>query len=156
MLTSVVLLATGCVYFGTPAEQIASERMIKAVAIAHPPVGNVIPVFVAIQCGNCKKGYRVPEPYIIRENVHAVNSGGQYVQALSVGVAARDAGGAENLVPLLTKATDDQVKGIFWGEFPGRYRHQPFLLMMINQGAVLADQQEWKLDSPEGEKLQVI
>ena len=130
--------------------------MIKAVAIAHPPVGNVIPVFVVIQCDNCQKGEGVKEPYIIRENVYALNSSGQYVQALEVGVAARDAGGAENLVPLLTKVTDDQVKEIFWTEFVGRYRDQPFLFMMLNQGAVLAAQKQWRLDSPEGEKLQVI
>ena len=49
------------------------------------------------------------QPFIQREDVYALNSAGQYVQALTLNNAEHGAGGAAILAPLLTKLTEDQA-----------------------------------------------
>lgn len=80
-------------------------------SIAHPPVGKVVPVFVAIDCDKCEFGGMLwsTQPFIQREDVYALNSAGQYVQALTLNNAEHGAGGAAILAPLLTKLTEDQA-----------------------------------------------
>jgi len=104
MIASALLLAVGCAAQIPP-----SERIIKAVAIAHPPIGKVVPVLVAMNCENCEHSGLIAEPFIKRENVYALNSSGQYVRSLSDHEAERDAGRPEGLASLLTYVTADQA-----------------------------------------------
>lgn len=106
MLASVAVLIAGC---ATRTTGRLVGRNIEAAAIAHPPIGKVVPVFVAISCENCKHGFSVEQPFIERENVYALNRDGQYIQALTRGNAERDAGGAAVLAPVLTNVTDGQA-----------------------------------------------
>jgi hypothetical protein len=144
MFASALLLTAGC------AAQIpVSERIIKAIAVAHPPIGKVVPVFVAINCENCAHGALVKEPFIERRNIYALNGAGQYIPALTRADAERDAGGAAVLAPVLTNVTDGQAMDAHAAETARQWtfgRNRPsYLFLQRSTVYPVEDQKFWAI-----------
>lgn len=97
------LLAPGCA--GSAGQEKAEEALFEAHSLPLPPVGNVTPVFMGVQCSEaCPSKF-----YLTRSRIFAVNQAGAPVPALSLDDAVSQAGDAVSLSQSLTNKPDAEV-----------------------------------------------
>jgi hypothetical protein len=87
-------------------QHLRDQAGFETLAFSPQAVGNVVPVFVALDCRGCDRGY-----FVGGKDVRAVNESGQAVETMSLDEAVSSAGGAENLCSALTSRADWTVIG---------------------------------------------
>lgn len=102
-ITLIAVLAAGC---AASAQQPPIQKpALEAQSVPLSSIGDVIPVFVAIECTQACP----TRIYVRRKDVVALNQAGQTVEALSFDDAVTAAGGAGKLSPVLTSTPDSAV-----------------------------------------------
>lgn len=123
-------LATGCASSSQAPAEGESGPVIKASAIAQPPVGAVIPVFVTLACERDCGDWWKSGPEVVSDDIYALSGSGEYVQALKLDDAVKAAGSAQKLTAQLTTRTDSEVLQQWWEENKLK-AGDPFLLVVV-------------------------